>query len=73
MFETQVTCKMSHLLFLLTQQLYPTENFHLLGCLMTVAMLRVAVKDTRTVGHARMNIIGSRTLFFIASVSSVIH
>lgn len=51
MFETQVTCMMSLLFFFFlpqTQQLYPLESFHLLGCPMTVAVLRGVVKGTRT-------------------------
>ena len=49
MFETQVTHMMSVLFFSpQTQQLYPLEIFHLLGCPMTVAVLRGAVKETRT-------------------------
>jgi len=47
-FETQVTCMMSHLLFPHTWQLYPTESFHLLGRPMTVAVLRGAINETHT-------------------------
>jgi hypothetical protein len=73
MFVTQVTCMVSHLLFLHAQQLYPTESFHRLGHPMTIAMLRGAIKETHTVGYARTNVIGSRTSFVIASVRSGIH
>jgi hypothetical protein len=48
MFETQITCMMSLLLFLHAQQLYSTESFYLLGLPMTVAVLRGAIKETHT-------------------------
>lgn len=48
MFETQVTWVMSLLLSPHTQQLYPTECFHLLGRPMTVAVLRGAIKEAHT-------------------------
>ena len=47
-FETQVTCMVSLLLFPHTQQLYPTESFHLLGRPMAVAVLRGAIKEMLT-------------------------
>lgn len=71
-FETQVTCMMSLLLFPHTWQLYPTESFRLLGRPMTVAVLRGAINESHNSLHTFSHRLLYSVTHFLLELLSVV-